>query len=609
VATNFPGSVDDASTVGDDSHPSADELLSSTDGGPAHHALHQNVGLAINAIEDKVGTGASTPVAGSVLTGTGSGTSGWSTDPLYVDETNSRVGIGTTSPGSELEVHGSSNPEVRIRSTDASDPALVFGDAVDAARASVYYDTSEDRLIFRGYDNANRMTITSSGNVGIGTTNPAQALEVDGQVVIGAGDDITPDGTGNGHLKIDGNAYSSFFTMDGTGTWIGNNSNGRAMILATDETARLTVGGTGLVGIGTTSPVVDLEVSSATGTTPTSPTEVRISTSTSGGSWSTTAPWGQLSFYSADSSNGGAKVQAAVATTPVESFGGLGRLGFWTHDGTSLNERMVVTNAGNVGIGTTSPQTALEIENGIITSRSTAGGTNTVGTDKGIALVAGEMNTTSQFTPGLLFGSTDAAFTTTNPKYNAGIFGRADETYGSDTDGGMSIQMRFNGLNSGAGHGVTGSYGYAFGATVLHSTVDNVSSLGLSSRRFDDAYVTNGVTTGSDERDKTNITDLDLGLEFVDSLRPVSWTWNDRSGYVGTRKHMGFVAQEIAATLGDDASDRGVWIHTESTEEIDEEGNTVTTLDRQGLRYSELMAPMVKAIQELSTRVTALEAA
>ena len=79
MATNFPTSVDDASTVGDDTHPSADEALSSTDGGPAHHALHQNVGLAINAIEDKVGTGASTPAANSVLTGTGSGTSAWAT--------------------------------------------------------------------------------------------------------------------------------------------------------------------------------------------------------------------------------------------------------------------------------------------------------------------------------------------------------------------------------------------------------------------------------------------------------------------------------------------------------------------------------------------------
>lgn len=79
MAANFPVSKDDVSTVGDGTHPSADEALSSTDGGPAHHALHQNVGLAIREIEDKVGTGASEPAANTVLTSTGSGTSVWGT--------------------------------------------------------------------------------------------------------------------------------------------------------------------------------------------------------------------------------------------------------------------------------------------------------------------------------------------------------------------------------------------------------------------------------------------------------------------------------------------------------------------------------------------------
>lgn len=79
MATNFPTSVDDAATVGDDTHPSADEALSSTAGGPAHHALHQNVGLAIRAIEDKVGTGDSDPAANTVLTSIDAGTSVWGT--------------------------------------------------------------------------------------------------------------------------------------------------------------------------------------------------------------------------------------------------------------------------------------------------------------------------------------------------------------------------------------------------------------------------------------------------------------------------------------------------------------------------------------------------
>jgi len=80
VATNFPTSADDATTVGGDSLPAAGTALSdSTEGHPSHSDLHENVGDAVQAIEAKVGTGSSTPAANTVLTGTASGTSGWAT--------------------------------------------------------------------------------------------------------------------------------------------------------------------------------------------------------------------------------------------------------------------------------------------------------------------------------------------------------------------------------------------------------------------------------------------------------------------------------------------------------------------------------------------------
>jgi len=80
VATNFPTSADDATTVGGDSKPAAGTALSdSTAGHPSHSDLHENVGDAVQAVEAKVGTGSSTPAANTVLTGTGSGTSGWAT--------------------------------------------------------------------------------------------------------------------------------------------------------------------------------------------------------------------------------------------------------------------------------------------------------------------------------------------------------------------------------------------------------------------------------------------------------------------------------------------------------------------------------------------------
>ena len=80
MATNFPGSADDAATVGGDSLPAAGTALSnSSSGHPSHSDLHENVGDAVQAVEAKVGTGSSAPAANTVLTGTGSGTSGWAT--------------------------------------------------------------------------------------------------------------------------------------------------------------------------------------------------------------------------------------------------------------------------------------------------------------------------------------------------------------------------------------------------------------------------------------------------------------------------------------------------------------------------------------------------
>ena len=126
------------------------------------------------------------------------------TDTLHVDSTNNRVGIGTTSPAEELDVvgdvqvsgrlgigsgisaeldiKGASNPEIRLQSTDSSDPFLYFGDQVDAVRGGIGYDTSANTLQLRGYNNSTRLTIDSSGNVGINDTTPSYKLDVNGDI-------------------------------------------------------------------------------------------------------------------------------------------------------------------------------------------------------------------------------------------------------------------------------------------------------------------------------------------------------------------------------------------------------------------------------------------
>ena len=80
MATNFPGNKDDASTTGGESLPAAGTELSDTlSGHPSHAVMHENVGDAIIAIQTKVGITTSEPAADTVLTGTGSGESSWST--------------------------------------------------------------------------------------------------------------------------------------------------------------------------------------------------------------------------------------------------------------------------------------------------------------------------------------------------------------------------------------------------------------------------------------------------------------------------------------------------------------------------------------------------
>jgi hypothetical protein len=79
MATNFPGSADTDSTVGGNAtdNPASGDATDT----PSHSELHQNAGDAVQALEGKLGTGASDAAADQVLTGTGSGTSAWGAVP------------------------------------------------------------------------------------------------------------------------------------------------------------------------------------------------------------------------------------------------------------------------------------------------------------------------------------------------------------------------------------------------------------------------------------------------------------------------------------------------------------------------------------------------
>jgi hypothetical protein len=159
-----------------------------------------------------------------------------------------------------------------------------------------------------------------------------------------------------------------------------------------------------------------------------------------------------------------------------------------------------------------------------------------------------------------------------------------------------------------------GTYGYILGS--LYPYGDDVRNLGRASFRWNDIYATNGTIQTSDQNFKTDIADSALGLEFIKSLRPVSFKWQATEGRAGERTHYGLIAQEVEAALGGSAATTAMWTnsHIEASSEtlagLDEEGNEITPAMpaveehyRQGIRYNELIAPMIKSIQEINVQL------
>ena len=111
--------------------------------------------------------------------------------------------------------------------------------------------------------------------------------------------------------------------------------------------------------------------------------------------------------------------------------------------------------------------------------------------------------------------------------------------------------------------------------------------------RWKTLYTNNAVDVSSDRNTKNTIIDSDLGLSFINQLRPVSFKKNNQ----GDSIHYGLIAQEVEDVI----------INTgKSLEEFS--AISKPTDKTMGIAYSEFISPLIKAIQELSAKVTALEA-
>lgn len=153
--------------------------------------------------------------------------------------------------------------------------------------------------------------------------------------------------------------------------------------------------------------------------------------------------------------------------------------------------------------------------------------------------------------------------------------------------------------------GVSGGYDSAehtpFGGLVekgasLEPFADNTQSLGSASARFSDVWSVNGVLQTSDRRHKRNIAACSLGLDFINKLNPVSYQWEPASSSQTIRTNWGFIAQDVKEVYPEFDVDFGGWVQC------------IDGSQTQALRYDQFLAPLTKAVQELSAKVNQLEA-
>jgi hypothetical protein len=222
--------------------------------------------------------------------------------------------------------------------------------------------------------------VVTNGKVGIGTTMPAEKLEVlNGNIKTNYGVIASSSVIANG-------VFTGTVTVHGTGFNVGG-------------TTGFTVLGSS-VGINTTTPATVIDVSSYNFSS-----ALRFTNSAPGDA--STVAMGQVEFWSAEI-DGGPAVRAKIVGAGSENIWMGGTLQFWTKfQSAPIAQRMVIMDTGKVGIGSTAPTEKLDVLNGNIkTNYGVAASTLTVTSTATFSL-----NISSNVTP-----TVNALYANTIPK-------------------------------------------------------------------------------------------------------------------------------------------------------------------------------------------------
>ena len=373
------------------------------------------------------------------------------------------------------------------------------------------------------------------------------------------------------------------------------------------------------VGVGTSSPNKLIELSAES--------DPRIRINNSDTSLTANQIIGGLEFYTNDVSGGGAGIGASIDAYAQGNFGSQQQglfLAFSTRNsgsGETNTERLRIDSSGNLLVGTTDSTPY----------NNNAGST----ADNGIVLSEAGWLAASRYQ------GTVAFFNRTDNDGDIAVFRKDGSTSG--VIGVVGSNMYIGSVDTGLKVDYAANAFHPCNPSSGGSGRDNVVDLGKSNIRFNDAFITNGVTTGSDGNDKQDIRDLTEAEQRVAVACKgllKAWRWKSAVEEKGddARIHVGIIAQDLQAAFAAEGLDAGRyamfmsntwWEHdvevpaVEAVAEVlDEEGNVVTeaveakdaytrtdTYDTQeeapegatertrlGVRYSELLAFIIGAL-------------
>ena len=472
-----------------------------------------------------------------------------------------KFGLGVSSPSAKLEVKSSGS--------NADEISLVHsGNTVKIA--SLGQESSHGSLILRNNSGVNQVRLSAGGNnsyllnsnLGIGTSSPSANLEITqsgnnvGLLVAGGGYNYTAK-----FESVDAEANiiieDSNSTNDGNMIGVATND----MYFITDTAERMRIDSSGKVGIGETSPDGKLHIKGGTAT-------------------------GDASHVLFENTQG-SKVFAIGG-----GASGVTNNNLFFRNVTDNTTPMVITDAGSVGIGTTSPSSTLDVESSA----------NTVAEFKSTADIARISLTSVDLSDGASTGyikaqdgkltlDADISATGGDPRVSFEIEGNESARINA---GGVLYVGTTNGQTSPSNINTKASISgdvYANGIRFNSSTNQDTNTAPTHKLWQDNTDLYIGSTlieTGatSDRRLKENIKNIPNAIEKVKLLNGVTYNYKKKPDV----KEAGFIAQDVEKALPE-----AVYTAYEDGEEV------------LALKYNRITSVLVEAIKEQQEQIESLK--